>query len=286
MNTHSSTAQALSRDELLRYSRQLMLPEFGPAAQLRFKQAKLLIVGLGGLGCPASLYLAAAGIGELLLADGDKVELSNLQRQIAYNTNDIGQAKATALAAQLNRLNPEIKTTAITQALNEKNTDAAVAQADLILDCSDNFANRQRLSAACRTAAKPLVSAAGIRLSGQFIVFRYDQQPKPCYHCLYPAEGDAIDNCATAGVLAPVVGMMGAMQALEALKIIAEDKATPCTDVEPPNKAATDSKPEATRLLQFDASQLSFRSLGLTADPECAVCGDSANSSQSIDLIE
>lgn len=210
----------LSDQQLLRYNRQILLHDFDVAGQERLQQSRVLVVGLGGLGCPAALYLAAAGVGELLLADGDEVELSNLQRQIAHTGDDIGRNKASSAAAAIAALNPEVTLHVIPQALTPANLPGFMARVDLVVDATDNYPVRFALNRACIAAQVPLVSAAAVRSEGQVAVFD-PLHGGGCYACLY-AEGsaDTALSCSDSGVLAPVVGVVGSLLAMEALKVL------------------------------------------------------------------
>ncbi|QFU74815.1 molybdopterin-synthase adenylyltransferase MoeB [Halioglobus maricola] len=211
----------LSDEQLLRYNRQILLHDFDIQGQEKLQRAGVLIVGLGGLGCPAALYLAAAGVGRLVLADGDDVELSNLQRQLAHAQADIGVNKAQSAAATISDINPSVETQVIAHRLTGDALAAAVNDVDLVVDCSDNYPTRFELNRACITARVPLVSAAAVRSEGQLTVFD-PASGGPCYRCLYPTEGaDTALSCSESGVLAPVVGVFGALQAMEALKLLA-----------------------------------------------------------------
>jgi len=246
----------LSDNELLRYSRQILLPQIDVEGQLRLKDSRVLIVGLGGLGAPVALYLAAAGVGELHLADFDSVDLTNLQRQIIHDTTTVGSAKVDSAIARLQAINPEVKLVAHRQALDADSLDAAVAAVDLVLDCCDNFGTREAVNAACVAAKKPLVSGAAIRLEGQLSVFDPRRDDSPCYHCLYGHGSEAELTCSEAGVVGPLVGLVGSLQALEALKLLAEF-----------------GEPLVGRLLLIDALGTRFRELRVKRDPQCAVCG-------------
>jgi adenylyltransferase/sulfurtransferase len=246
----------LSDEELLRYSRQILLPQIDIAGQLRLKQSRALIVGLGGLGSPVALYLAAAGVGELHLADFDRVDLSNLQRQVMHDTPGIGQAKVDSAMARLAALNPHVALVAHRAALDADSLQQAVAAVDLVLDCSDNFATREAVNAACVALGKPLVSGAAIRLEGQLAVFDPRRAESPCYHCLYGDGGEEGLTCSEAGVAGPLVGIVGSLQALEALKLLAGF-----------------GEPLVGRLLLIDALGSRFRELRVRRDPACAVCG-------------
>ncbi|MGE8361244.1 molybdopterin-synthase adenylyltransferase MoeB [Pseudomonas sp.] len=246
----------LSDDELLRYSRQILLPQIDVDGQLRLKHSRVLIVGLGGLGSPVALYVAAAGVGELHLADFDTVDLTNLQRQIAHDTASVGQSKVDSAMQRLAALNPEVRLLAHRQALDADSLAAAVAGVDLVLDCSDNFGTREAVNAACVAARVPLVSGAAIRLEGQLSVFDPRRADSPCYHCLYGHGSEAELTCSEAGVVGALVGLVGSLQALEALKLLAPF-----------------GEPLVGRLLLIDALGSRFRELRVKRDPACAVCG-------------
>ncbi|QTS89017.1 molybdopterin-synthase adenylyltransferase MoeB [Ectopseudomonas khazarica] len=247
----------LSDDELLRYSRQILLKQIDVEGQLRLKQGRVLIVGMGGLGSPVALYLAAAGVGELHLADFDTVDLTNLQRQIAHDTASIGQAKVDSAMARLAAINPQVSLVPHRQALDADSLAAAVQAVDLVLDCSDNFSTREAVNVACVAAGKPLVSGAAIRLEGQLSVFDPRNAGSPCYHCLYGHGSEAELTCSEAGVVGPLVGLVGSLQALEALKLLAGF-----------------GEPLVGRLLLIDALGTRFRELRVKRDPACGVCGD------------
>lgn len=246
----------LSDDELLRYSRQILLRQVDIEGQLKLKQSRVLIVGLGGLGSPVALYLAAAGVGELHLADFDQLDLTNLQRQIAHDTPSVGLHKVDSAMARLSALNPLVKLVPHRAAMDADTLGAAVAGIDLVLDCTDNFAVREAVNAACVAAVKPLVSGAAIRLEGQLSVFDPRVESSPCYHCLYGHGTEADLTCSEAGVLGPVVGMVGSLQALEAIKLLVGF-----------------GEPLIGRLLLVDALSSRFRELKVKRDPACAVCG-------------
>ncbi|MBF7730593.1 molybdopterin-synthase adenylyltransferase MoeB [Pseudomonas sp. N040] len=246
----------LSDDDLLRYSRQILLPQIDIAGQLRLQQSAVLIVGLGGLGSPVALYLAAAGVGRLHLADFDRVDLSNLQRQIVHDASSLGQLKVQSAAQRLRLINPQLDLRLHEAALDADSLGAAVAAVDLVLDCSDNFSTREAVNAACVAAGKPLVSGAAIRLEGQLSVFDPRRADSPCYHCLYGHGGEAGLTCSEAGVVGPLVGLVGSLQALEALKLLAGF-----------------GEPLVGRLLLVDALTTRFRELRVKRDPACSVCG-------------
>ncbi|MEO6749291.1 MAG: molybdopterin-synthase adenylyltransferase MoeB [Casimicrobiaceae bacterium] len=243
--------------QLLRYSRHILLDEFGPDAQSRFAAARALIIGVGGLGTPAAQFLAAAGVGTLTLCDADHVDLTNLQRQILFATADVGARKVDAAAARLVAVNPEITVERIDRRVGADDLDALCAGASVVLDCSDNFATRHAVNRACVAARVPLVSGAAIRFDAQLAVFDARDPQSPCYECLF-GEGDELEEmrCATMGVFAPLVGIIGSMQAAEALKLIA---------------GAGESL--AGRLLMLDALTMRWRDVRVPRDPDCAVCG-------------
>ncbi|QVL50699.1 MAG: molybdopterin-synthase adenylyltransferase MoeB [Thiocapsa sp.] len=240
--------------ELLRYSRQILLPDFGIEGQERLRASSVLVVGLGGLGSPVAMYLAAAGVGRLVLADFDAVDLSNLQRQIIHTTAQIGRPKAESARVALAALNPDVELVTVKRSLVEETLPSVLAEVDLVLDCCDNFATRFAVNAACVAAGVPLVSGAAIRLEGQVTAFS-GQPGGPCYQCLYPRDGSIDETCSTNGVLAPVVGIIGSIQATEAIKIL--------TGL---------GEPLFGRLLLLDAALMQWRSLRLPSDPSCPVC--------------
>ena len=246
----------LTDQELLRYSRQILLQHVDIEGQLRLRDSRALIVGMGGLGSPVALYLAAAGVGELHLADFDSVDLTNLQRQIIHDSQSVGLPKVDSAIARLTAINPEVKLVAYRHAMDADSLDAAVRSVDLVLDCSDNFTTREAVNAACVAAAVPLVSGAAIRLEGQLSVFDPRRADSPCYHCLYGHGSDAELTCSEAGVIGPLVGLVGSLQALEALKLLAGF-----------------GEPLTGRLLLIDALGSRFRELKVRRDPACAVCG-------------
>jgi molybdopterin-synthase adenylyltransferase len=243
--------------QLLRYSRHILLSEFGIDAQQKFAAAHALIVGAGGLGAPAAQFLAAAGVGTLTLCDADSVDLTNLQRQILFATADVGTPKVAAAKARLNAVNPEVRVVTIEARVGPAELAPLVAAADVVLDCSDNFATRHAVNRACVAAARPLVSGAAIRFDGQVSVFDARDPASPCYHCLF-GEGEEIEEtrCATMGVFAPLVGIIGTTQAAEALKLIAGVGET-----------------ITGRLLLLDAFAMRWREVNIARDPACPVCG-------------
>lgn len=246
----------LTDEELLRYSRQILLQQVDIDGQLRLKQSRALIIGVGGLGSPVALYLAAAGVGELHLADFDTVDLTNLQRQIIHDSHSVGVSKVDSAITRLTAINPEIKLVPHRVALDEDSLAAAVDAVDLVLDCSDNFTTREAVNAACVAAGKPLVSGAAIRLEGQLSVFDPRRAESPCYHCLYGHGSESELTCSEAGVIGPLVGLVGSLQALEALKLLAGF-----------------GEPMVGRLLLIDALGSRFRELKVKRDPGCSVCG-------------
>ncbi|MCB1722192.1 MAG: molybdopterin-synthase adenylyltransferase MoeB [Gammaproteobacteria bacterium] len=239
---------------LLRYSRQIMLPQIGVEGQQRLRGARALIVGIGGLGSPVAMYLAAAGVGTLELVDGDRVDLSNLQRQIVHATGRIGMSKTASAARTLHDLNPDVDIICTDRRLQGDDLDRAVKAADIVVDCSDNFATRFALNAACRQSRRPLVSGAAIRWDGQISVFDA-RDGGPCYRCLYPEQGNEDLLCSENGVVAPLVGIIGAMQALESVKLLCGI-----------------GESLGGRLLVLDGLRMQWRELRLRADPACPVC--------------
>ena len=245
----------MTDEELLRYSRHILLQEIGIEGQARIRAASALVIGAGGLGSPASMYLAAAGIGRLTLVDGDAVDLTNLQRQILHTTERIGVNKATSGLATLSAVNPQVTLVAVTERVDEAALLTLVADADVVLDCTDNFATRHAINRACVAQRRPLVSGAAVRFDGQLAVFDLRRPDSSCYACLFP-EGDAQDDlCAVMGVFAPLTGVVGAMQAAEALKLVAQ--------------AGT---PSTGRLLILDALGMDVRAVRFEPDTHCAVC--------------
>src|SRR5690606_35739779 len=242
-------------DELLRYSRQIMLPEFDVAGQQKLLDATVLILGMGGLGCPAAMYLAAAGVGHLIIADDDIVELTNLQRQIAHGQSSLGQPKVTSALRTLRELNPQVRVTPLQQRLDEAALDGILPGVTLALDACDNFTTRFALNAACVRHRVPLVSGAAIRMEGQVAVFDSRTESSPCYQCLYRLGDDEQATCSRNGVMSPVVGIVGAVQAMEAIKIIS-GVGTPLTG----------------RLLLLDARDMRWREMRLPRDPQCPAC--------------
>jgi adenylyltransferase/sulfurtransferase len=242
--------------QLLRYSRHILLDELGVDAQARFAAAHALVVGAGGLGNPAAQFLASAGIGTVTLVDADVVDLTNLQRQILFAMDDVGTPKVAAAARRIAAINPEVRVVQAAQRVGATELAALVAAADVVLDCTDNFATRHAINRACVTARKPLVSGAAIRFDGQVSVFDVRDPAAPCYHCLF-GEGEDLEEtrCATMGVFAPLVGIVGATQAAEALKLVAGV-----------------GRPLVGRLLLIDALAMEWREVRVPRDPACPVC--------------
>jgi adenylyltransferase/sulfurtransferase len=247
--------KAMDDEQLLRYNRHIMLPQLGIEGQQKLRDAHVLIIGLGGLGSPASMYLASAGAGQLTLVDDDTVELTNLQRQIVHRSKNIGEKKVDSARDNLLEINPDINITTIARRLDEKSLQQQVRQADIVLDASDNFETRFSINRICVAEKKPLVSGAAIQFEGQVSVFDSRNNDSPCYSCLYPATGEDSATCSENGILAPVVGIIGSVQALEAIKIICEI-----------------GEPLIGKLLLLDALSLQWRSMNLRKDPNCPVC--------------
>jgi len=242
--------------QLLRYSRHLLLDALGPDSQERFAAARALVVGVGGLGNPAAQFLASAGVGRITLVDADSVDLTNLQRQILFSMDDVGVPKVEAAARRLAAINPEPDYVRVARRVGPGELASLAGNADVVLDCTDNFATRHAINRACVDARVPLVSGAAVRFDGQVAVFDARDPASPCYHCLF-GEGEELEEtrCATMGVFAPLVGVVGAMQAGEALKLLAG--------------AGTSL---AGRLLLFDALAASWREMRVPRDPACRVC--------------
>ncbi len=244
----------MSGTDFKRYSRQVILREVGVHGQQMLRDSSVLVIGLGGLGSAASLYLAAAGVGRLLLADRDRVELTNLQRQVLYTQADLGRPKTEAARDHLAALNQDVQCDIFEGRLTSERLPQMVQAADVVLDCTDNFPTRFAINEACVRAKKPLVSGAAIRFEGQLAVFDARQPASPCYACLYPQQGEAQETCEEAGVLGPVVGAIGSLQALAALKLLLGHNG------------------DVGRLQVFNAMDLNWRSLTIPRDPRCAVC--------------
>lgn len=254
----TTRAASLELDDarLLRYSRHILLDEIGVEGQEKLLAAHILVIGAGGLGSPVALYLAASGIGTLSIVDDDVVDLSNLQRQIVHGADRIGENKASSAAQTLQQLNPDTRVLAMSARAEGERLHELIAQADVVVDCCDNFATRHAVNRACFKLGKPLVSGAATRFDGQLSVFDPRVQGAPCYHCLFEEEGEASDGpCATFGVFAPLVGIIGSMQAAEALKLVMGIGESPLG-----------------RLLLLDARTMQWREMRFKADPACPVC--------------
>lgn len=248
----------MNDNQLLRYSRHILLDEFGVEGQEKLLGAHALVVGAGGLGSPATLYLASAGVGRITICDGDAVDLTNLQRQIVHRNDSVGMNKSISARRTLAQINPEIAIVALPQRLQDEALDERVAAADIVLDCTDNFATRHAINRACVKHRKPLVSGAGVRFDGQITVFDLRHPQSPCYECLFPESAQHEEvRCAVMGVFAPLVGIIGAMQAAEAIKTIAGLGET-----------------LRGRLLMLDALGMQWHSVKLNRDPKCGVCGE------------
>ena len=247
----------MNDDQLLRYSRHILLPQIGIDGQERILGARALVVGAGGLGSPVALFLATAGLGRITLCDGDAVDLTNLQRQIAHRMATVGVNKAESARMTLAALNPDVRVDVVPERIAGERLAALVAEHDVVLDCSDNFATRHAVNRACVAARVPLVSGAAVRFDGQVAVFDPRRPDGACYQCLFPEDGESEDvRCAVMGVFAPLVGVVGSLQAAEALKLVAGAGET-----------------IANRLLLYDALAAEWRSVRLTRDPACPVCG-------------
>lgn len=247
----------MNDDQLLRYSRHILLPQIGIEGQERIHAGHALVIGAGGLGSPAALYLATAGIGTLTIVDGDVVDLTNLQRQVLHVNTSVGMPKVTSARDTIERYNPEVEVVELHERADEARLDELVAQAGVVLDCCDNFATRHAVNRACVRFRKPLVSGAAIRFDGQVSVFDMRDDTAPCYHCLFP-EGQDLEElrCAVTGVFAPITGIIGAVQAAEALKVLADTGTT-----------------LKGRLLLLDGLAMEWRSINIRKDPDCAICG-------------
>lgn len=247
----------MNDQQLLRYGRHILLPEIGIEGQQKLLDATALIIGVGGLGSPAALYLAASGVGRLILCDHDTVDFSNLQRQIIHRTSTVGQPKVASAQAVLHDINPEVECVALPVRAGEEQLNELVAQADVVLDCSDNFDTRYAVNRACLARRKPLVSGAAIQFDGQVAVFDYRKPDTACYNCLFPEDSQAAElRCATTGVFAPLVGIIGSMQAAEALKLL--------MGIE---------RGLSGRLLTINALDMIVMRSALSSDPACRACG-------------
>lgn len=242
-------------EQLLRYSRQILLPQFGIEGQQQLLDAHVLIIGMGGLGSPVAMYLAAAGVGQLTLVDDDVVDLSNLQRQIIHRTHNIGQAKVDSAKENLLQINPDIHINGINQKLDEISMDTLIQQVDVVVDATDNFPSRFAINKSCFKNKKPLVSGAAIRMEGQVSIFDMRDNESPCYHCLYDEQGTLAETCSENGVMSPMVGIIGSIQALETIKLISNTGET-----------------LTGKLLISDGMHQEWRSMKLRKDPDCPVC--------------
>ncbi|PPD31805.1 MAG: molybdopterin-synthase adenylyltransferase MoeB [Methylomonas sp.] len=246
----------MNDQQLLRYSRQIMLPQVDIAGQQKLLDAKILIIGAGGLGSPAAMYLAAAGVGKITIYDDDQVDLTNLQRQIAHGTSDIGLDKVISTLNTLENINPEIRVVAKKARLQNELLLNEVRAADVVLDCSDNFGTRFAINHACVSEKTALVSGAAIRFEGQISVFTPGSDNSPCYNCLYQSDGEELQNCARNGVIAPITGIVGSIQALEAMKLI-----------------MAIGENLTGRLLLLDGLSMEWQTLRLKKNPACPTCG-------------
>lgn len=246
----------LTDREYMRYSAHLLLEDVGEKGQLALRNAKVVIVGVGGLGAPVALYLAAAGVGHLVLVDDDHVELTNLQRQIVFTQQQLKQSKVSAAKASLAQLNPHIHVSAIPVRLTLDSANNQMADVDLVIDCTDNMPTRQVINKICVMQKLPLIVGAGIRMEGQLISFNAQDADSACYHCLYPFDDTAeVNNCATSGVIGPLVGVIGSLQALEAIKHLT---GMPVSSL--------------NRLMRFDGKTLQWQHLLVVKNRDCAVC--------------
>lgn len=246
----------MNDDQLLRYSRHILLPEIGIEGQQKLLNSHALVIGAGGLGSPVALFLAASGVGTLTLCDNDSVDLTNLQRQIAHRTASIGKAKVTSAKETLAEINPDVNVVTLIERANELRLAELVKQVDVVVDCSDNFPTRYALNRVCHTLKKPLVSGAATRFDGQVSVFDFRRDDAPCYECLYPERMESEETrCAVMGIFAPLVGIIGSMQAAETLKLLMDIDTTLCG-----------------RLLTLNALNMEIRAMRLSKDADCVVC--------------
>lgn len=248
--------EILSDEEMLRYNRQIILKNFDFDGQEALKQSSIVIIGAGGLGCAASQYLATAGVGTLTLIDDDQVELSNLQRQVLHSDATVGLDKVDSAKQALVKLNPHLNVSTINRRLEDTELESVITQHTLVLDATDNVDTRNQLNRLCFKLKKPLVCGAAIRMEGQITVFTYQDDTLPCYACLSVLFGDTTLSCVEAGVMSPIVGIIGATQALEAIKVIANY-----------------GQPKVGKLLIFDGLSLTWREMGLPKSRQCSVCG-------------
>jgi adenylyltransferase/sulfurtransferase len=246
----------MNDEQLLRYSRHILLPEIGIEGQEKLLAARILVIGAGGLGSPVALYLASAGIGNITLCDNEDVDLTNLQRQIVHRSEAVGKKKVDSARATLAAINPEVRVLGLPERVDGKRLDVLATEADIVIDGSDNFATRHAVNRACVRARKPLVSGAAVRFDGQVAVFDLRSSQAPCYACLFPESGESEDvRCAVMGVFAPLTGIIGSIQAAEALKLVTGTGET-----------------LAGRLLLLDAHSMQVRTITLKKDPACPVC--------------
>jgi molybdopterin-synthase adenylyltransferase len=251
------TGLALTDDQLLRYSRHLLLNEVGVEGQEKVLQSHVLVIGAGGLGSPVVLYLATAGVGRITLVDDDVVDVTNLQRQIAHNMADVGEFKANSAMKKIANINPDVQVIPILKRVDATQLDELVQDANVVIDCCDNFATRHAINATCVKHRKPLVSGAAIRFDGQITVYDSRSELSPCYACIFPPDANLEETrCATMGVFAPLVGIIGSMQAAEALKIIIGTGTT-----------------LTGRLQMLDGRDMSWNEVKFRRDPSCSVCG-------------
>lgn len=247
----------MNDDQLLRYSRHILLDEIGIEGQERILAAHVLIIGAGGLGSPAALYLGSAGVGQMTLVDDDTVDMTNLQRQIAHTTGRVGQPKVESIREAVLAINPQVLVHAVQQRATDQLLDELVPQATVVLDCTDNYKTRHRINAACVRHRVPLIEGAAIRLDGQLMVIDPRDAQSPCYACIFPPEAEFEEvQCSTMGVFAPVVGLIGTMQAAEALKLIVGL-----------------GKPSTGRLQMLDSRAMEWSSMSTSRNPGCPVCG-------------
>jgi len=246
----------MTDEDQIRYARQIALPQLGAEGQARLAHGSALVIGLGGLGATAALYLGNSGVGYLVINDYDRVDASNLPRQILFHPADVGQYKTHAAAEKLRAHNPGLRVSVLNRRLAEDELAEAVSACDVVLDCTDNFATRLQINRACAAAGRPLVMGAAIRFEGQVGVFRHEADGRPCYQCLYSEEDENLDDCAGQGILAPVAGAMGCMMATEAIKII----------------AGLSSELDG-RLWVYDGLAGTSRSIGIVPNPQCPICG-------------
>lgn len=251
----------MNDEQMDRYSRHLTLPVVGETGQEVLLNSRVLVVGMGGLGSPVAMYLAAAGVGTLILADFDQVEVSNLQRQIAHTSDRVGMLKTHSAQVSCHAINPDVTIETIDFALESEELDQIVADVDAVVEGSDNFPTRFAVNAACVRHAKPLISGAAIRMDGQISVFNTGKPDQPCYQCLYRGGSEAAETCALTGVLGPVVGVIGSLQALETIKVLLGVGET-----------------LESRLLLFDGQSLQWQEVKLTKNPDCPVCSGATTS--------